>query len=405
MDHQDQNPVFQEGDPIQQPIIQDDTFNQAPVDPVPVLDPTVQQLAQLFNEILNVQSASLRTHQTDLAVFTNEIVNRLDSLVGATQDNGTTDGAAPKTSVRVADPGNFSGKPIEARAFASKIDIALQFQPSINTSYLKCLYFGQHLTGPQYTWFDNHHRVYQTSQGHPLHIFNNYAVFRQEFLNRWADPDPRLTARLALNKLQQTRDVASYAATYETHVADMDMDPYTKAETFYRGLKEEIKDLLVIEGKPSDLSSMINKAQQIEARIRERAMEKKEAISRYRAQFNVHPAPGTSTIVAVPTADPNAMEVDATIFSPLPPRWESFSVNPAGANRAASSFKKLTPEEKQHRLRHGLCLYCGQAGHTVHEHKQQRINNAKSFNTATARPVNVSAATLSVEGKDGPQAI
>lgn len=52
---------------------------------------------------------------------------------------------------------------------------------------------------------------------------------------------------------------------------------------------------------------MIAKAQQIEARIRERAMEKKEAISRYRAQFNVHPISGTSTVVAAPTADPNAM--------------------------------------------------------------------------------------------------
>ncbi|KAG8917750.1 hypothetical protein FRC01_002226 [Tulasnella sp. 417] len=211
-----------------------------------------------FTITSNIQSANLQTHQTDLAVFTNEIVNRLDSLVGATQDNGTTDSSAPKTSVRIADPGNFNGKPIEARAFASKIDITLQFQPSINTSYLKCLYFGQHLTGPQYT---------------------------------------------------------CYAATSETHMANMDMDPYTKAKTFYRGLKEEIKDLLVIEGKPLDLSSMINKAQQIEARIRERAMEKKEAISHYRAQFNIHPTPGTSTVVAAPTADPNAMEVVKCLVS------------------------------------------------------------------------------------------
>ncbi|KAG8924237.1 hypothetical protein FRC01_011752, partial [Tulasnella sp. 417] len=242
---------------------------------------------------------NVQAHQTDLADFTNEIVNHLDSLVSMTQDNGTTDSSALKTSGLVADPGNFSGKPIKACAFVSKIDIALQFQPSINTLCLKYLHFGQHLTGLQYTWFDDHHCVYQTNQGHPLHLFNNHAVFRQEFLNCWADPDPHLTVRLALNKLQQTCDVASYAATYETH--------------------EEIKDLLVIEGKPLDLSSMINKAQQIEARIRECAMEKKEAILCYCAQFNVHPAPGTSTIVAAPTANPNAMEVNATIFSLPPP--------------------------------------------------------------------------------------
>lgn len=408
MDHHSQHQVFQGEHPVQQPTPSGDVFGQVPVNPAPIIDPSIQHLAHLFGQILNVQSASLQGHQTNLAAFTNEIVNRLDSLVDAqasNQNNGTTDGSAPKTSIRVADPGNFSGKPIEARAFASKIDIALQFQPSINTSYLKCLYLGQHLTGPQYTWFDNHHRAYQQNQTDSVTLFSDYFAFRQEFLNRWADPDPRLTARLALNKLQQTRDVASYAATYETYVADMDMDPYTKAETFYRGLKEEIKDLLVIEGKPTSLSAMIAKAQQIEARIRERAMEKKEAIARYRAQFNVHPTSGTSTVVAIPTADPNAMEVDATIFSPLPPRWESFSGTPAGVNRVASSFKKLTPEEKQHRLRHGLCLYCGQAGHTAAEHKQQRINNAKSFNTSTPRPFNVSAATLSVEGKDGPQTV
>jgi hypothetical protein len=28
-------------------------------------------------------------------------------------------------------------------------------------------------------------------------------------------------------------------------------------------------------------------------------------------------------------------------------------------------FQTLPPEERQHRIRHGLCLYCGQAGHTA----------------------------------------
>ncbi|KIO15320.1 hypothetical protein M407DRAFT_35130, partial [Tulasnella calospora MUT 4182] len=108
MDHDhNQHQSFQEEHPAQQPTLSGDAFGQNTV-PV-VMDPSVQQLAHLFGQIINMQTANLQGHRTDLATFTNDIVNRLYSLVGAqasTQDNGTADSSTPKT-VRVADPGNF----------------------------------------------------------------------------------------------------------------------------------------------------------------------------------------------------------------------------------------------------------------------------------------------------------
>ncbi|KIO33526.1 hypothetical protein M407DRAFT_17778 [Tulasnella calospora MUT 4182] len=80
MDHDhNQHQSFQEEHPAQQPTLLGDTFGQNTV-PV-VMDPSVQQLAHLFGQIINMQTANLQGHRTNLATFTNDIINRFNSLV------------------------------------------------------------------------------------------------------------------------------------------------------------------------------------------------------------------------------------------------------------------------------------------------------------------------------------
>jgi hypothetical protein len=105
-------------------------------------------------------------------------------------------------------------------------------------------------------------------------------------------------------------------------------------DEFRRGLKDNVKDMLVNMSRPTNLSELQNQAIDADYRIFERILERKKDNHQISYQKTSDPVGGNSN-------EPSPMQVDAQQV----PRRRG----------------PLTPEEKQRRKDSNLCLYCGAA--------------------------------------------
>ncbi|KAK2822859.1 hypothetical protein Q5P01_022924 [Channa striata] len=114
---------------------------------------------------------------------------------------------------------------------------------------------------------------------------------------------------------------------------------------FYRGLSEKIKDAMAARDLPRTLNELMDLAFRIDRRLRERVRERQlnRPLPTYRPVPSFHSSPRVvpeppSTIPAARGEQPEPMQIGRT---------------------------RLSAEEREHRFRNNLCLYCGGAGHRV----------------------------------------
>lgn len=152
-----------------------------------------------------------------------------------------------------------------------------------------------------------------------------------------------------LSLRQGTNSASNYAIDFRILAAKSGWDKLALQGIFRRGLSEELKDELAARDDTSSLEELISLTVRLDNRLRERRRER-----------TVRGGPQRG---AVSSWNPS----DAP-----PPHRESFTTSPAAATSSSTAVSeepmllgrtRLTPEERQRRLRQGLCLYCGQTGH------------------------------------------
>jgi Retrotransposon gag protein/Zinc knuckle/WCCH motif len=106
-------------------------------------------------------------------------------------------------------------------------------------------------------------------------IFQRYSEFEKAIKSVFGDPEEQRTAERQLRNLRQRGSATEYAAKYRqitSRLEDWDDEPLMAQ--FYEGLKDEVKDELVKEDRPAELSEYIAMAVRIDNRLYERRMEK-----------------------------------------------------------------------------------------------------------------------------------
>ncbi|KAM9708575.1 uncharacterized protein ACNS7B_000832 isoform 2-T2 [Menidia menidia] len=127
-------------------------------------------------------------------------------------------------------------------------------------------------------------------------------------------------------------------------------------DAFYQGLNESIKDELSTRDPPKDLADLETMASRIDQRMHERRLEK--------ASDRLYP----TTSLGVPSR--------LTMRSPLPKPPSFPSQDQPEPMQIGRS--RLTPEEKEHRLKKGLCFYCGSEDHQLRQcpsKRHQRVSD------------------------------
>ena len=193
---------------------------------------------------------------------------------------------------------------------------------------------------------------------HSPHLLSDFAAFRTAFKTHFGDPDYKGTAIRKLRALKQTGSCAQYAAPFREIVVALDLSEFSLCDDFYKGLKEEVKNIVVAFGKPDTLNTMERKAIEIDNHLYARRVEKAKAPNPIGKGLKPPSRPNSppSHPITLPTTSPST-DVDVARRGPL------------------------SNEEKQRRRVNNLCLYCGAVGHLANTcSKIQRSKpNASAF--------------------------
>ena len=230
----------------------------------------------------------------------------------------------------LAPPDRFTGEPKDCEDFIIHCEMHFELLPTAFASErAKVAFVISHLAGRAKTWAATEW-AQRTAVCASVDAF--FAALRQTFNPTSSE---REKAR-ELSTIQQGSDsVTDYAIRFRTLATDCGWNETALYDIFFSGLSRKIRDILIPVELPTGLAALIALAVRTDNRLQESSRAK--AVDRR----PIHRA-------AVQTTD-----YTAGLSAPQ-------SEEPMQLGRTT-----LTQEEKEHRRRANLCLYCGGAGHFV----------------------------------------
>ena len=227
-------------------------------------------------------------------------------------------------------PDKFDGTRSRLRGFINQIRLIIRLQPRrYSDDFRQVGLIGTLLTGQAQAWFAP---LVETSS--PL--LNDFQAFLTEFETTFGETDKRCVALNKLYALQQGQRAASiYASEFRQLACDVEWDGQALLDQFRRGLRGEIKNLLLNFPEPTSLNEAISQA----VRCDNRLFEFRQEVCPHRIR---PPWPSTSSSSSTPAIDSSSpMEIDRIRYRPL------------------------TNVQRQQRRANNLCLYCGSPGHLI----------------------------------------
>lgn len=222
---------------------------QAPPRP-PALDPNLQQaMAALFQAMhANMQAAS--------------------------PPQGSE--GVPRQRVEAREPDLYDGRdPSKLRAFLSQSKRVFSSSPQdFANDETKIMFAVSYLQGPALRWFEPNLDLDETDL--PLHAYV-WNAFEEELKATFGGPDPIAATRELENlTMKDTHHVAKYNVKFSEYSALTGYNDRALYAKYYKGLAPRIKDALALIGRPTNLDSLRNKAQEFDLRYWERYWERKD---------------------------------------------------------------------------------------------------------------------------------
>ena len=244
----------------------------------------------------------------------------------------------PYHEPKVSLPDKFDGTRSRLRGFVNQIRLIIRLQPRrYATSFHQVGLLGSLLTGPAEAWFAP---LVETSS--PL--LEDFPAFLADFEATFGETDSRRVALNRIYSLQQGNRAASvYASEFRQLACEVGWGDQALRDQFRRGLRGDVKNLLLSLPEPTSLTNAIMQAVRCDNRLFEFRQE--ERSSRFRPP-TLQPSPlsQSPTPLHVPSQvstndSPTPMEVDL-----IRPRL-------------------LSDAQRRHRRDNHLCFYCGAPGH------------------------------------------
>lgn len=321
-------------------------------DPMAQANPTQPTYVTDFTRMLGFMNENQ-------AAMQDQLTRAIAALAEARTPSVVSSSTLGSSSVKLRNPRTFNGRHEEVVPFLSEVQRIIEFHPSsFPNDHRKVLFVAMYLKdGIPVEWF-NHLEVNQSSH------LQNWPAFMAEFKKKFADPRLSNTADQKLEKLKQTGSAHAYLTRFVELSSHLEMTEQTKINRFMKGLKPAIKDNLVsIIDRPVTLMGWENIIIQVDANLHQRDLERKDETKI--KHTNGHKSSSSSSkSSSLPT------------LSTLPTASTTPDVVPMEVDTVRVGRGKLTQEERDHRFKNHLCLYCGQPGHIASSHKKKNANSA-----------------------------
>lgn len=239
-------------------------------------------------------------------------------------------------------PDKFSGDSGDCQAFLVQCGLHFELQAAAYpTEQSKVAFIISHLSGRAEAW-----ATAEWSRHSP--ICDSLKLFSGTFTKIFQHTTPGREAARAISSLRQgERRVADYAIEFRTLAADSGWNDAALLDSFLFGLSDPLKDQLAPLDLPEDLDSVIALAIKIDKRLLEREREKRRPRGAVTPPSHKRSSPPSWRFSGQSPSSP----------SPSPPVVVE---EPMQLGRT-----RLSPEERQRRLREGRCIYCAQLGHLI----------------------------------------
>ena len=238
-----------------------------------------------------------------------------------------------KKTYKIALPEKFDGSHSKFRDFLAAVNnyIAVK-ENEFSDDEAKSRFIGSLLCKEALTWYRH---ICETN----VDLLLRHNEFINEFTSNFDDPNSRRNAQEALARMKQGKfNVASYGAKFRRLASETLYNETALIVLFRRGLNDEIKDVLCQTFEdPDNLEDFIKLCTKIDQRLAERRIEKSLSRNIPFAHFKRPNKPARNN-----NSETVPMEIDSMTFN---------------------NKKKITDEERQHRKKNNLCMYCGKPNH------------------------------------------
>ena len=217
----------------------------------------------------------------------------------------------------------------------------------------------------------------------------DYNTFVEYLQRNYGDPDERGTAERKLSSLVQKGSASEYFAEFQTYAAILGWPDAPLVSLAVRGLKEELKDQLALQGaRPETMADLVEFVVRVDNRLYARGQERRRERDQKTSDNNSSSNPqrtsnqsrssdnSSSRSSFVRSTNNLERNRNTNTQSSQAPRKDNAPVIP----------RKLSEQDKQYRRDNGLCLYCGQAGHLANACPSRPPQASFTMNT----PVTVS---------------
>lgn len=232
---------------------------------------------------------------------------------------------------RLPPPKPFSGNANSCGGFLTQCSLTFELQPSsFPTDRSKIAYIITLLADKALSWAS---AVWESQDV----CCGTYALFVEEFKRVFDHPvSGRESSRQLLTLKQGSRSTADFAIEFRTIASSSGWNDEALMACFQGGLSGPILDELVTREPATDLESLITMAIRLDNRLRERE--------------------STRRRTSPPRFSGNRQPYPARISSPSSEKLEPPEDMQLGRSR-------LSPAERDRRMRENRCLYCGASGH------------------------------------------
>ena len=251
---------------------------------------------------------------------------------------------APKAP-KINHPEEFRGDKDKLEHFVSQLRLCIASDPrTFATEGPKISYAASYLRGPVYDWF--------TANSDPETGETRWKTLDDLLLalrSAWGDPDARATAERKIRDLRQGKDNAStYYSKFATLRARVNWNDDALKDQFRRGLRDEIKDMLIHRDPPANFEAFVKLCISLDNAWHIRQAEK---------AGRQNQSSGPQKIV-MPQKDPG---LPSSVV--MQQQSTASGTHPGPMDLSALVDGHISEKERSRRRRNNLCMYCAGSGH------------------------------------------
>jgi hypothetical protein len=265
-------------------------------------------------------------------------------------------------AIKMAMPEKFNGSRALYRGFINQLNLLFMVNATTySTDAIKIAVLASYLTGPALTWFN----PYLENQAAHAVALSSYVAFCLEMDSFFQPIDRSAMAAMKLNDLAMKpgQSVSDFASIFLQLSAEVDWNEAALMNRFELGLSSAVADMMVMHNSAITLKEMMTLAIKLDGRLRLHQQQRNQRRNQPfvpqrpiqdRLGPRVHDRLGQKLDERLGPR-PNPVQQPRYV----PPASDAMEIDAATVVRRGP----LTQEERDERMRKGLCLVCGKDGH------------------------------------------